>query len=113
MRSSSRTMSFKESNRSRVAALEVLPGAEIALAGIEDLAAGRDTLDSAAVLIAARRLRASGLDVPEGPTSREQPGHVLYRKLVDSGTPDPYSRYNAILRRVDSFARALEGARPR
>jgi hypothetical protein len=85
----------------------------MALPGIEDLSAGRDTVESAAVLLAARRLRASGLDVPEVSSSPEEPGHVLYRRLVDSGTGDPYSRYNAILRRIDSFARALEGAGPR
>ncbi len=94
-------------------ALSSLPGAEIALPGVEDLEAGRDTVDAAAVLVAATRLRQAGFDVPEGPAMQGEPGHHLFRMLVDAETPGPHSRYNAILRRIDSFARALEGAATR
>jgi hypothetical protein len=45
--------------------LRDLPGAEIVLKGLDDLDAGRSTTDGAAVQVAASRLRAGGLPVPE------------------------------------------------
>lgn len=80
------------------------------LPGIEDLRQALDTVDAAAVLLARSRLIAAGLDVPDGLVGNDEPSHRLYRLLGQAEIPDPYSRYNAILRRVDSFARALEGA---
>lgn len=91
--------------------LRALPGAEIVLKGLDDLDAGRETTEGAAVQVAARRLRAGGLAVPPRDPDAGEPGHDLYRLLGDD--LDPHSRYNAILRRVDSFARALEVARAR
>jgi hypothetical protein len=91
--------------------LKTLPGAEIVLKGLDDLDAGREPVEGAAVRVAATRLRAGGLSVPDCEPGVGEPGHDLYRLLADD--LDPYSRYNAILRRVDSFARALEGARAR
>ncbi|MDQ3102857.1 MAG: hypothetical protein M3Q53_03335 [Actinomycetota bacterium] len=96
--------------RATTSGLESLPGAEIVLPGLNDLREGRDTIEAASVLLARSRLIAAGLGVPEGPATQDEPSHRLYRLLDDSEIPDPYSRYNAILRRVDSFARALEGA---
>ena len=93
--------------------LQALPGSEIVLPGLADLEAGRDTIDAAAVQVAARRLRAEDLQVPPRAPDAEEPGHLLFRRISESGQPNPHSRYNAILRRVDSFARALEGARAR
>lgn len=93
--------------------LSAFPGAEIVLPGIDDLAGNRDTADAAAVLVAATRLRNAGLEVSPHPARKGQPGHHLYELLVAAGEPDPHSRYNAILRRIESFARALEGARAR
>lgn len=91
--------------------LQSFPGAEIVLKGLGDLAAGRSTVEGAAVQVAAGRLRDGGLTVPRRDPGAGEPGHELYRLLA--GDLDPHSRYNAILRRVDSFARALEGARAR
>lgn len=90
--------------------LESLPGAEIVLPGVEDLQRGRDTIDAAAVLIASRRLGSAGVALPPSPDRNGEPGHHLFGLLIEADTPDPHSRYNAILRRIDSFARALEGA---
>lgn len=89
------------------------PGAEIVLPGVEDLARDRDTVDAAAVLVAATKLRNAGLNVPERTSTSEEPGHHLFQLLLDGDVLDPHSRYNAILRRVDSFARALERAAAR
>jgi len=94
-----------------IADLKSLPGAEIVLKGLDDLEAARSTAEGAAVQVAASRLRAAGLPVPEREPGAGEPGHDLYRLLGDD--LDAHSRYNAILRRVDSFARALEGARAR
>ena len=91
--------------------MRALPGAETVRKGLDDLDAGRETAEAAAVQVAARRLRAGGLAVPPRDPDAGEPGHELYRLLADD--LDPHSRYNAILRRVDSFARALEGARAR
>jgi hypothetical protein len=89
--------------------LAKLPGAEIVLPGIEDLKAGRETVNALAVRAAAARLGVRNL-VPE--TDADEPAaHRLYR-LLDSELGDAaHSRYNAILRRVLSFARAADHAR--
>lgn len=87
-----------------------LPGAEIVRAGLADLEAGRDTANAAAVSMAASRLRDAGIAVPDAP--REPPAaHRLYEHLRRADAPGAHSRYNGILRRVLSFARAAEHAR--
>jgi hypothetical protein len=86
-----------------------LPGAEIIDQGLADLAAGRETINADAVLLASARLRAAGIEVPattlEGPAS-----HRLYEKLAGEDPRNAHARYNAIARRVVSFARAAEHA---
>ena len=90
--------------------LSTLPGSEIVLQGLADLQEGRETQNSEAVLIAATRLRAAGLDVP--PATAETPAaHRLYARLAAEDARNAHSRYNAIIRRVGSFARAAERAR--
>jgi hypothetical protein len=44
--------------------LKKLPGAEIVLAGLADLEAGRESINASAVQSAACRLRRAGLDAP-------------------------------------------------
>lgn len=89
-----------------------LPGAEIVAPGLEDLAAGRDTEQAAAVAMAARRLREAGLEVPEY-TQNPPAAHRLYERLAEADRRTAHSRYNAIVRRMASFASALEHARGR
>jgi hypothetical protein len=83
------------------------PGHELVSAGLSDLAAGRESVSSLLVAMAAPRLRRLGFDVPEG--GGERPSHCLYELLseVDQGA---HSRYNALIARVVSFARAAERA---
>jgi len=50
--------------RTEPADLSALPGSEIVLKGLEDLDAGRETAEGAAVQVAATRLRSGGLSVP-------------------------------------------------
>jgi hypothetical protein len=75
--------------------------------GLEDLSAGRETEASLLLEIAAPRLRNLGisLDTPRG-AGDESPEHRLYALL--SERPDAHSRYNALLARIASYARAAE-----
>ena len=76
-------------------------------AGIEDLAAGRETEAALLVEIAAPRLRSLGVSFEaRAEPSQESPEHRLYALL--SAQPDAHSRYNALLARIASFARAAE-----
>lgn len=89
--------------------LAALPGAEIVLPGIADLKAGRETVEALAVRAAAGRLGVRDLVVEaEG---EEPAAHRLYRLLNREFGDAAHSRYNAILARVVSFARAAEHAR--
>lgn len=91
--------------------LNSLPGAEIVLPGIADLEAGRDSVNAIAVRCAATRLRNLGLNAPA--VEADVPAaHRLYSRLSDELGDAAHSRYNAILRRVASFAGAAERARP-
>jgi hypothetical protein len=84
-----------------------LPGHELVRAGLEDLAAGRETEAALIVAMAAPRLRALGMQVPDGGGSF--PSHRLYALLSQSGG-GAHSRYNALVGRIASFARAAEHA---
>lgn len=84
-----------------------LPGHELVSAGLRDLAAGRETEASLLVTMAAPRLRALGIDVPA--VAAGNPSHLLYRNLAAHGE-NAHSRYNALVRRMASFARAAEHA---
>jgi hypothetical protein len=84
-----------------------LPGSDIVLKGLDDLAADRLSPEALVVIAAAPRLRRLGIDVPE--RHRDQTAELeLYELLGRAGSVDPYSAYNALLRSVVSFAAALE-----
>jgi len=85
-----------------------LPGGDIIRQGIEDLSAGRQTVPALLVAVGAPRLRRCGLDVPE--RSLPSPEHRLYELLTRADGATAHSRYNALLRRLVSFERALECA---
>jgi hypothetical protein len=85
-----------------------LPGGELVAQGLHDLRAGRESDAALVVALAATRLRELGFDVPaSADRSGEPPNHRLY-SLLALTDPDPYSRYNALLRRLHSFLRAAE-----
>lgn len=84
-----------------------LPGSDTVERGIADLARGRESEEALAVATAAERLRAAGVAVPEA--GIERPSHRLYAVLAQACGDDAHGRYNAVLRRVSSYARALEG----
>jgi hypothetical protein len=84
-----------------------LPGQELVREGLDDLAAGRETAAALVVAMAAPRLRALGIAVPD--RGGESPSHRLYVLLSQSGA-GAHSRYNALVGRIASFARAAEHA---
>ncbi len=81
-------------------------------AGLADLAAGRESESALLVAMAAPRLRALGYDVPSSVGGARPPSHRLYELLAD-GDHDAHSRYNALVGRMVSFARAAERASSR
>jgi hypothetical protein len=84
-----------------------LPGYELVSEGLEDLAAGRESDSALLVAMAAPRLRAIGIDVPQG--GGDKPSHRLYELLTEADE-GAHSRYNALVARLVSFARAAEHA---
>lgn len=85
-----------------------LPGYELVSAGLADLAGGRETEASLVVAMAARRLRAVGVEVPE--VDGGLASHRLYALLCERDFGGAHSSYNALVGRVVSFARAAEHA---
>jgi hypothetical protein len=93
------------SDSGTLARLEALPGAEIVLSGVADLGAGRMTVNAIAVQCAATRLSKAGIEAPHA-GGDVPPAHRLYERLSEELGNGAHSRYNAILRRVASFAAA-------
>ena len=82
-----------------------LPGGDLIALGLEDLARGVESISALLVSIGAPRLQRAGLTVPNPITSPEL---RLYQRL-HAGNPDgAHSQYNALLRRLVSYERALE-----
>jgi hypothetical protein len=85
----------------------LLPGEDLVTQGLADLAENRTTDSSLLVLIAAPRLRRLGIDVPDRP-SPEPCEHLLYARLEERLGTAAHSHYNSLIRRIVSYARALE-----
>ena len=85
---------------------ETLPGAELVEKGLRDLDAGRESIEALLVAIGAPRLRDCGVPVPPG--MWEHPEHELYARLAADDSDSAHSRYNALIRRLVSYERALE-----
>lgn len=86
--------------------MSALPGAELIMKGLHDLEHGDESIEALLVLIGAPRLRSLGVAVP----AREHassPEHRLYARLEAEDGGTAHSRYNALVRRLVSFERAL------
>ena len=89
-----------------------LPGGDLIEAGLADLRDGEFTAEALLVAVGAPRLRGAGMALPP---EADEPGHpelALYERLCQDGG-DAYSTYNAYIRRLVSFERALDLARKR
>lgn len=87
--------------------ITALPGEELVRQGLADLGQGQVTELALLVLIAAPRLNRLGLEIPNRPLLRPYE-HELYRRLEDRLGTAAHSYYNSLIRRVVSYARALE-----
>ena len=85
-----------------------LPGADLVAEGIQALRSGETTVEALLVSVGAPRLRAAGLDIPPGPSLPHSPEMSLYLAIGSDHPRDAHSRYNALIRRLVSFERALE-----
>lgn len=88
-----------------MASYEDLPGGDLITRGLADLERGEETVASLLVSIGVPRLRRSGIPVP-APTFPD-PEHRLYLRLAVDDSDSAHSRYNAWIRRLVSFERAL------
>lgn len=85
--------------------LTSLPGQELVLKGLEDLARGEESIEALLVSIGAPRLRQAGIEVPEPLAS---PEHRLYGRLAEEYGDAAHGRYKALVRRLVSFERAAD-----
>jgi hypothetical protein len=81
-----------------------LPGAELIEAGLADLTSRVESVPALLVAVGAPRLRQLGVAVPETPPD---PEHRLYALLARDDPDSAHSRYNALIRRLVSYERAL------
>ena len=84
-----------------------LPGAELVSAGLAALERDEPTAEALLVAIGASRLRHAGLEVPTLPRIQD-PEISLYQALCKTEGANAHSAYNALIRRLVSFERALE-----
>lgn len=81
-----------------------LPGGDFVAEGLADLREGRESVAALLVSIGAPRLRAAGIDIP---SALPQAEHRLYHRISETHGNAAHARYNALLRRLVSFERAL------
>ncbi len=81
-----------------------LPGGDLVRQGLADLAAGRVTAEALLVSIGTTRLGQLGVTVPH---PLDEADHRLWELLAGDGADSAHSRYNALVRRLVSFERAL------
>ncbi|HEV8130191.1 MAG TPA: hypothetical protein VGQ81_02990 [Acidobacteriota bacterium] len=88
---------------------DTFPGDDLVQEGLRDLRQGIESIPALLVSIAAPRLRRLGLPVPDAVIV--SPEMRLYQKLAQSDPDGAHSKYNALIRRLVSFERALECAK--
>ena len=84
--------------------LQTLPGSDLVQEGLRDLARGVDSVPALLVAIGSPKLRDLGVAVPPTP---DRPEHRLYALLAARSGNAAHSQYNALIRRLVSFERAL------
>ena len=85
--------------------MTALPASELIASGIDDLEHRRETVAALLVAIGAPKLQSLGVQIPVHlPTN---PEHRLY-DLLSADEPDSaHSKYNALIRKLVSFERAV------
>jgi hypothetical protein len=92
-----------------VTRLDGLPGSDLVRRGLADLDADVESIEALLVSIGAERMRRAGLPVPK---TIRSPEHALYEALGREDPDSAHARYNALIRRLVSFERALECENP-
>ncbi len=93
-------------NSQKKLSLEQFPGGLLVERGLEDACSGRITPESLLVSICSIWMRENGLGEGFHPLVGE-PEIALYHQLeADPNVPNPYGRYNSMLRELVSFQRA-------
>lgn len=87
-------------------AMDSLPGSDLVKTGIVDLQSKRETIPALLVAIGAPKLRKLGLNLPLLLPS--DPEHRLYDLLSAENSDSAHSKYNALIRKLVSFQRAME-----
>ena len=87
---------------------DAFPGGDLIRAGLEDIRAGVESPEAFLVAIGRPRLKRLGIPVPEPPL--RSPEVRLYEYISREGSDAAHSRYNALIRRLVSFERAVECA---
>ena len=85
-----------------------IPGEPIIRNGLSDLAAGRETVESLMVLIGSPRIKECGVIFPETTADILNADYRLYAIMQERHGNDAHSQYNALIRQLVSFERALE-----
>ena len=91
-----------------VMTFDSLPGGLVVGRGLDDIAAGVMTDEALLVMIGGPRLRRLGVTIPS--SGLRDPEMQLYQRLAASGANSAHSRYNAMIRLLVSFERALQSA---
>ena len=86
--------------------MTALPGGDLVVAGLHDLRVGIASIEAALVRIGATSLRERGIEVP-AVADDQPPEHSLYSLLASKYGEAAHSKYNALVRRLVSFERAL------
>jgi hypothetical protein len=84
---------------------DAFPGGELVAPGLEDLQRGVETASALLVSIGASRLQEAGVLVPNRIANANE---KLYALLEREHGDAAHSQYNALIRRLVSFERALE-----
>ena len=84
--------------------LRTLPGYDLIHEGLRDLTTGVESVPALLVAIGSPKLRDLGMTVPPTP---DHPEHRLYALLASRSGNAAHSQYNALIRRLVSFERAL------
>ena len=82
-----------------------LPAEDLVRSGIDDLRNHRMTTAALLVAIGSPKLKQLGIEVPEHDSSC--PEHRLYDLLTKDWADSAHSRYNALIRKLVSYERAV------
>lgn len=89
--------------------MTALPASELIFSGIDDLEQRRETIAALLVAIGAPKLQSLGLQLPAVLPSN--PEHRLYDLLAAEESDSAHSKYNALIRKLVSFERAVPCAK--